>query len=298
MLELGKDQQRFWHVIPCGGNLFEVKKGSEAFRVDEPKRTCSCRMWQLLGLPCCHAIACIFRLNRMVKGYVPQCFMKDSHLSTVLCPKPKRMPGKPKKKRIKASHEPKFSTTKISRAGAIMTCYNCWEKGHNKSTYKKDPIPVVPKEKGNPGRPKKQQNMETVPEDNEIPTFVHNPRDNMGASNSRGVFYDRRVNNKKRGASCSNANQNRRGGKTKGGTQQSQVLPTTQESTRTERPITRRVVAEQMLKPRSEGVAQRQAKQRQPSNFVPSRKKSERLKNLKVAEAVTQGGSTDNVTGQ
>ncbi|GJY17765.1 pentatricopeptide repeat-containing protein [Tanacetum coccineum] len=222
MLELGKDQQRFWHVIPCGGNLFEVKKGSEAFRVDEPKRTCSCRMWQLLGLPCCHAIACIFRLNRMVKGYVPQCFMKDSHLSTVLCPKPKRMPGKPKKKRIKASHEPKFSTTKISRAGAIMTCYNCWEKGHNKSTYKKDPIPVVPKEKGNPGRPKKQQNMETVPEDNEIPTFVHNPKDEIGSSNSIGVFYDRRVINKKRGASCSNANQNRRGGKTKGG----RVFPT------------------------------------------------------------------------
>ncbi|GJY26626.1 pentatricopeptide repeat-containing protein [Tanacetum coccineum] len=209
----------FWHVIPCGGNLFEVKKGSEAFRVDEPKRTCSCRMWQLLGLLFCHAIACIFRLNRMVEG----------HLSTVLCPKPKRMPGKRKKKRIKVSHEPKFSTTKISRAGAIMTCYNCWEKGHNKSTYKKDPIPVIPKEKG---------------------------------------------------------------------TQQSQVLPTTQESTRTERPITRRVVAEQMLQPRSEGIAQRQAKQRQPSNFVPSRKKSERLKNLKVAEAVTQGGSTDNVIGQ
>ncbi|GKD46623.1 hypothetical protein Tco_1271268 [Tanacetum coccineum] len=104
ILELRKDQQRFWHVIPCGGNPFEVRKGLEAFR----------------------------------------------------------------------------------------------EKGHNKSTYKKDPIPVVPKEKGNPGRPKKQQNMETVPEDNEIPTFVHNPRDEMGASNSRGVFYDRRVNNKKK----------------------------------------------------------------------------------------------------
>nr|GEU66385.1 pentatricopeptide repeat-containing protein [Tanacetum cinerariifolium] len=147
----------------------------------------------------------------------------------------------------------------------------------------------------------------------------------MGASNSKGEFYDRRVNNKKRGASCSNANQNRRVGKTKGGrvfptqglgrmaawfgidlvnsdiientqaanallptnntqagnipgTQQSQVLPTTQESTRTERTITRRVVAKQMLQTRSEGAAQRQAKQRQPSNFVLPRKKSETLK--------------------
>ncbi|GJU99751.1 pentatricopeptide repeat-containing protein [Tanacetum coccineum] len=327
ILELRKDQQRFWHVIPCSENLFEVRKGSKAFRVDEPKRTCSCRMWQLSGLPCCHAIACIFRLNRIVEG----------HLSTVLCLKPKRMPGRPKKKRIRASHEPKFSTTKISRARAIMTCHNCWEKGNNKSTCKKDPIPVVPKEKGKPGRPKNQQNMETMLEDNEIPTFMHNPIDEMRASNSRGVFDDKRVNNKKRGASCSNANQNRRGGKTKGGkvfptqrlgrmatwfgidpansdtikntqdandplpTNNTQagnipVLLTTQESTRTERPRTRRVVAEQMLQTRSEGAAQRQAKQRQPSNFVPPRKKSKRLQNLEVAKAVTQGGSTNNVT--
>ncbi|GJZ67346.1 hypothetical protein Tco_0630586 [Tanacetum coccineum] len=104
------------------------------------------------------------------------------------------MSSRPKKKRIRASHEPKFSTTKISRAGAIMTCHNCWEKGHNKSTCKKDPIPVVPKEKGKSSRPKKQQNMETVPEDNEILTFMHNPRDEMGALNSLGVFDDWRKN--------------------------------------------------------------------------------------------------------
>nr|GFD16722.1 hypothetical protein [Tanacetum cinerariifolium] len=64
--------------------------------------------------------------------------------------------------------------------------------------------------------------METMPNDNEILTFVHNPRDEIGAANSRGVFDDRRVNNKKRGASCSNANQNRRGEKIKGG----RVFPT------------------------------------------------------------------------
>ncbi|GJV40933.1 hypothetical protein Tco_1419373 [Tanacetum coccineum] len=205
ILELRKDQQRFWHVIHCGGNLFEVRKGSEAFRVDEPKRTCSCRIWYVLVY------------SQYLKPVDGINFWPDfSNLSTVLYPKPKRMSGRPKKKRIRASHEPKFSTTKISRSGAIMTCHNYCERGHNKTTCKKDPIPVVPKEKGKPGRPNKLQNMETVPEDNEIPTFVHNPKDEMGASNSRGVFDDRRVNNKKKGASCSNANQDRRGGKTKG----------------------------------------------------------------------------------
>ncbi|GKD60840.1 multidrug resistance-associated protein 5, partial [Tanacetum coccineum] len=46
---------KFWHVIPTGGNLFEVRSESEGFTTDEGKRTCSCRMWQLSGLPCVHA---------------------------------------------------------------------------------------------------------------------------------------------------------------------------------------------------------------------------------------------------
>nr|GEY31108.1 pentatricopeptide repeat-containing protein [Tanacetum cinerariifolium] len=33
----------------------EVRSGSEGFTVDEGKRTCSCKMWQLSGLPCVHA---------------------------------------------------------------------------------------------------------------------------------------------------------------------------------------------------------------------------------------------------
>nr|GEU65466.1 hypothetical protein [Tanacetum cinerariifolium] len=46
-LELNKDKHRFWHVIRAGGNIFEVRNGSKAFRVDEQQRTCRCRMWQL-----------------------------------------------------------------------------------------------------------------------------------------------------------------------------------------------------------------------------------------------------------
>nr|GEW16615.1 hypothetical protein [Tanacetum cinerariifolium] len=149
--------------------------------------------------------------------------------------------------------------------------------------------------------------METMPEDNEIPTCMHNPIDEIGASNSRGVFYDRkgfpntevRKNGSMFGIDPVNSN-------TIKNTQAANApLPTNNtqarnipESTRTERLITRRVVAEQMLQTKLNGAAQRQAKQRQPSNFVPPRKKSERLKNLKVAEVVTQGGSTDNLTGK
>nr|GEV53090.1 pentatricopeptide repeat-containing protein [Tanacetum cinerariifolium] len=48
-LELNKDKHKFWHIIPAGGNLFEVRNGSEEFTVDEHKRTYTCRMWQLVA---------------------------------------------------------------------------------------------------------------------------------------------------------------------------------------------------------------------------------------------------------
>nr|GEY29863.1 hypothetical protein [Tanacetum cinerariifolium] len=38
-LEWLKEQQRFWHVIHAGGNIFEVRSGSEG------KKTCSCMLW-------------------------------------------------------------------------------------------------------------------------------------------------------------------------------------------------------------------------------------------------------------
>ncbi|GJV64692.1 pentatricopeptide repeat-containing protein [Tanacetum coccineum] len=52
--------------------------GSQAFGVDEKRRTCTCRLWQLSGLPCPHAIAVIFKLNRRAEEYVPTCFRKQS----------------------------------------------------------------------------------------------------------------------------------------------------------------------------------------------------------------------------
>ncbi|GJX20481.1 hypothetical protein Tco_0223158 [Tanacetum coccineum] len=108
------------------------------------------------------------------------------------------MPGRPTKKRFKASHETK-SNTRTSRAGIIIRCHNCWEIGHNKKGYS----------------------------DNDIPPFVNNDINEfeMGASNSRVVFNDGRVfnvgrfgfNKKKKFGSSSTSHVKMRDGKTKGG---------------------------------------------------------------------------------
>ena len=170
---------RFWHVIPTGGQLFEVRNGSEAFGVDEIRRTCSCRMWQLSGLPCQHAIAVFGKLNRSVEEYVPACFRKQSFhdaynqflgpvggmsfwpdcndMSKILPPITKKMPGRPRKKRIRAAHEHKNST-KVCRVGVTMTCSNCGQKGHNKKGCKNETVVKPPKPLGKKGRQKKNTN--------------------------------------------------------------------------------------------------------------------------------------------
>lgn len=54
----------------------------------------------------------------------------------------RRMPGRPQKKRIIAPSE---NNSQVSRRGRIMTCTNCQEKGQNKSSCKKVPVPKPPK---------------------------------------------------------------------------------------------------------------------------------------------------------
>nr|GEV57775.1 hypothetical protein [Tanacetum cinerariifolium] len=72
----------FLYVIPASGNLFEVRSGSEGFTNDEEKKTCSCWMWQLSGIPYVHATKSMY--------------------SFVVPPKPKKMCGRSRKKRIRS----------------------------------------------------------------------------------------------------------------------------------------------------------------------------------------------------
>ncbi|GKB73322.1 hypothetical protein Tco_0934734 [Tanacetum coccineum] len=98
-------------------------------------------MWQISSLSCVHAVACIFKLNKMVEPYVPECFKIEmfkqaytqflkpvegitfwpdcSRLSRILGPLPKKM------------------------------------SGDNKKGCKNDSIPKTPKVKWKVGRPKK-----------------------------------------------------------------------------------------------------------------------------------------------
>ncbi|GKB61578.1 multidrug resistance-associated protein 5 [Tanacetum coccineum] len=126
----------------------KVRSGSEGFTVDEGKRTCSCRMWQLSGIPSVHATNVIFLINR-------------SMYSTVLPPKHRKMPGKPRKKRIRAIGEGS-SSTRVSKVGSQASCSNCKQHGHNKACCKEPVVAQTPKPKGVLNRPRKNQSVDDL----------------------------------------------------------------------------------------------------------------------------------------
>ena len=49
-----------WLACWAGHTKFEVKNGVNSFIVDLVEYKCSCRKWEITGIPCCHVISCTF----------------------------------------------------------------------------------------------------------------------------------------------------------------------------------------------------------------------------------------------
>jgi hypothetical protein len=134
-------------MIRCSNKLAEVytteKLGTKArYHVDIANRTCSCRKWQVTGLPCCHALYFILKLRgegAKIENFVDQFYMVENsmqHMQKMYHQWQMRMIGRlsiqgsnlnhqflgghlgrPKKRMIEASHEkvPRFRSRKIKR---------------------------------------------------------------------------------------------------------------------------------------------------------------------------------------
>ncbi|WOK98455.1 hypothetical protein Cni_G07167 [Canna indica] len=108
--------------------------------------------WDLSGIPCYHAISCIFWLKEEPENYVDNYFKIETYLKTyevllqpltgkdtwpqvegphILPPPVKKMPGRPKKKRRRDMHEEDESSTRLTRRGITITCHPCNVDGHN-----------------------------------------------------------------------------------------------------------------------------------------------------------------------
>ncbi|KAK9997795.1 hypothetical protein SO802_017398 [Lithocarpus litseifolius] len=58
----------------AGHTQFKVKNGLQSFTVDLAKAHCSCRKWDITGIPCAQIITCIFFNKQDAEQYLHKCF--------------------------------------------------------------------------------------------------------------------------------------------------------------------------------------------------------------------------------
>lgn len=114
-------------VVWNGGDKYHVTMtvGGHEVVCDFKKKTCACRKWQLNGIPCFHARACIFFQKLNPEDFIHSCYLKKrfvqvySHILEPINGEPyweetqadppmpplkKTMPGRPKKNRDKKTY--------------------------------------------------------------------------------------------------------------------------------------------------------------------------------------------------
>ncbi|GJX55177.1 hypothetical protein Tco_0285074, partial [Tanacetum coccineum] len=117
------------------------------------------RLWQLSGVPCIHAVAGYMHLNRdpdegahfsysqEVWARTYQYFIrlvpgtnlwKKTNNQPPLPPIVRKMPGRPRKKRVKEAGE---NNSQVTRLGKQIRCSNYQGVGHNKASCENSSVP-------------------------------------------------------------------------------------------------------------------------------------------------------------
>ena len=73
-LEKIKEHSTNYNCEWSGGDKYKVTTGTSSFIVDKNERTCSCRRWELSGIPCAHAVCAIWYHNEDPMLYLDVCY--------------------------------------------------------------------------------------------------------------------------------------------------------------------------------------------------------------------------------
>ncbi|XP_047338400.1 uncharacterized protein LOC124942036 [Impatiens glandulifera] len=145
------EKARFYTVNPLNRFEFHVNDGQHDFQVDLQTRTCTCRVFDLSGLPCKHALA-VARSRKTIPyeycsrfittkawcmAYVDTCYPVcdegswdiPENIKERVCLKPpiKVKKGRPTTKRRPSQGEPRKEQRR---------CNSCGGRGHNRATCK------------------------------------------------------------------------------------------------------------------------------------------------------------------
>ena len=119
-------------------------------------RTCACGFWELVGIPCRHAVATLGYRHKNPEQFVDECYSRKSYelcyenaisaingkemwteveSEEILPPNYKSGLGRPKKPRIREFDE---NGGRMRRPGVTYRCTKCDKISHNKRKCKSD----------------------------------------------------------------------------------------------------------------------------------------------------------------
>lgn len=141
------------YALPAGQGVFQVLVKDYQHIVDINAKSCDCRRWQLTGVPCSHAIACLRHERIAPESVLHACYSVHSFGTAygfniwpckdkldwekvngpqVMPPLYEKKVGRPPKSRRKQPHEVQGRNgPKLSKHGVVMHCRHCSEPNHN-----------------------------------------------------------------------------------------------------------------------------------------------------------------------
>ena len=140
-------------VVHAGEYRFEVTMLADRFVVDLNAQTSTCRYFNIRGIPCPHAIACIQWTRQDPADFVSHWFKKETYEAAyssgipamdgrnmwnadvrvlVFPPIVRKQPGRPKQKRQVHISERDLTGQRLPKKGVPQTCSICHQFGHNK----------------------------------------------------------------------------------------------------------------------------------------------------------------------
>ena len=162
-----------------GMGVFEVLSNQNTYIVELNMRSCSCRRWQLTGIPCSHVLACLrherikadlmvascYKLSTYVEAYKGSIYPvgdKTEWIRTngpdILPPYYEKKVGRPKRSRRKNPEE-LADGTRLSKHGVKMHCGYCRDPNHTRRNclkYKADVLRELEPEQQQPEQPQEQ----------------------------------------------------------------------------------------------------------------------------------------------
>ncbi|GJX12766.1 mutator type transposase, partial [Tanacetum coccineum] len=128
IFEFIKKQAAQYIISWNGGILYQAtgQYGDQCV-LNVEERSCSCRKWDLTGMPCKHAVAAIWNMakNGLEPG-IPETWPYYSYTSDYHTPIGR--PPKKRKKSVAELYDGMVKDGKLSRAGKTVTCLKCGQK--------------------------------------------------------------------------------------------------------------------------------------------------------------------------